>query len=138
MRTFHLAILASDHVVFDGECESLVVPTTIGQLGILAGHSNLVVAIDDGTMFYREPAKEKEWLAITRGLLRVENNDVLVIASAIERPEDIDIARSEAEAREAEEEMRKSHSVNEYVLTQGVINRNANRIRVKKNHYDPK
>ena len=41
---FHLRILASDRAFYDGDCESLTVPTLDGELGILAHHSNLVAA----------------------------------------------------------------------------------------------
>lgn len=37
MRTFQMHLLEADKVFFEGECESLVVPTTVGQYGILAG-----------------------------------------------------------------------------------------------------
>lgn len=45
MRTFQMHLLEADKVFFEGECESLVVPTTVGQYGILAGHSNMISAV---------------------------------------------------------------------------------------------
>ena len=41
---FHLRVLASDRAFYDGDCESLTVPVSDGELGILAHHSNLVAA----------------------------------------------------------------------------------------------
>jgi len=48
MRTFQMHLLEADKVFFEGECESLVVPTTVGQYGILAGHSNMISAVVPG------------------------------------------------------------------------------------------
>ena len=45
MRTFQLHILAADRVFFEGECESVVVPTASGQYGVQAHHSNMIAAI---------------------------------------------------------------------------------------------
>ena len=33
---FHLRVLASDRAFYDGDCESLTVPVSDGELGILA------------------------------------------------------------------------------------------------------
>ena len=45
---FHLRVLASDRAFYDGDCESLTVPVSDGELGILAHHSNLVAAVVPG------------------------------------------------------------------------------------------
>ena len=50
MRTFQMHLLEADKVFFEGECESLVVPTTVGQYGILAGDSNIISALVPGVL----------------------------------------------------------------------------------------
>ena len=45
MDTFQLNILAASSVFYEGECESLVVPTPDGKRGVLAHHSNAIAAI---------------------------------------------------------------------------------------------
>lgn len=35
MNSFRVHILAASHTFFDGDCESLIVPTSAGQYGIL-------------------------------------------------------------------------------------------------------
>ena len=51
MSSFQVKILEADRPFYVGECESLTVPTIDGQHGILAGHSNMIVAIVPGTAF---------------------------------------------------------------------------------------
>ena len=42
MDTFQLNILSASSAFYEGECESLVVPTPDGKCGVLAHHSNAI------------------------------------------------------------------------------------------------
>ena len=44
-KTFHLEIIASDRVFFEGETEHLVITAIDGLIGIMAGHEPLVTAL---------------------------------------------------------------------------------------------
>lgn len=48
MRPFPLKIVTPDGIAFDGKAESLTVRTAAGELGILAGHINLVAPLGQG------------------------------------------------------------------------------------------
>ena len=48
MSPFQVFILAADNVLYEGPCESLIVPTSQGQYGILANHSNMISAVIPG------------------------------------------------------------------------------------------
>ena len=86
MRTFQMHLLEADKVFFEGECESLVVPTTVGQYGILAGHSNMISAVVPGVLSYRAPGKEWRTAAVSEGMVKVEGNDILVLVDSAEYP----------------------------------------------------
>ena len=103
MRTFQMHLLEADKVFFEGECESLVVPTTVGQYGILAGHSNMISAVVPGVLSYRAPGKEWRTAAVSEGMVKVEGNDILVLVDSAEYPEEIDAKRAQRAADEAKE-----------------------------------
>ena len=105
---FHLDILAASVPFYRGDCVSLVLPTTDGEYGILADHSN----------------------AVAPGLFKVENGRVLLLVDAAERPEDIDVNRALRAREEAEEELRQKRSMAEYHLAQSQLARAMNRLRV--------
>lgn len=54
---FHLEVLASDRVFYTGPCESVTIPALDGELGVLAGHSELVTAIEPGMLRFRVPGE---------------------------------------------------------------------------------
>ncbi len=131
METFQVHILAADHTFYEGPCESLTIPTSDGEQCILAHHSSMIAAIQPGTMRYRTPGQESRLAAVSQGMVKVEQNEVLVLVDSAERPEDIDAARARREADEAREAMLQKKSLQEYQLAQATLARAMNRLRVK-------
>lgn len=131
MNVFNLSILEADKPFYIGECESLVVPTTEGQYGVQAHHRNMIAAIVAGTLKYRTPDGEEKLAAVSNGMIRIEDNDVLVLVEAAERPEDIDENRAQRAAAEAKEAILQRKTIQEYRLAQDRMVRELNRLRVK-------
>lgn len=131
MNVFHLSILEADKPFYVGECESLIVPTTEGQYGVQAHHRNMIAAVVAGTLKYRTPGGEDQLAAVSNGMIRIENNDVLVLVESAERPEDIDINRAQAAAARAKEAILQKKTIQEYRLAQDKMARELNRLRVK-------
>ena len=70
---FHLDILAASVPFYRGECVSLVVPTTDGEFGILANHSNAVGAVCAGELRFETAEGEHRRAAVgLRPALRVD------------------------------------------------------------------
>jgi F-type H+-transporting ATPase subunit epsilon len=99
-------VIAPDKTVWDSEAEEVILPSTTGQLGILAGHAPLLTALDIGVMRVRA---DKTWvpIALMGGFAEVDSNEVTILVNGAERGEtiDLEVARAafqEAEARLAE------------------------------------
>lgn len=135
MSTFQVSILAAGNVLYEGPCESLIVPTLQGQYGILANHSNMISAVVPGELTYRIPDGQEQFAAVSAGLVKVENNEVLVLVDTAERPEEIDVNRAKRMADEAKEAILQKRSIREYRSAQATLAREINRLEVKR-HYD--
>lgn len=131
MDCFQVYILAADCAFYEGPCESLVVPALEGQYGILAHHSNIIGAIVPGMLSYQIPGEPVKTAAVSEGLIKVENNEVLVLVDTVERPEDIDANRAKRAADEAKEAMLQKRSMQEYRMAQANLARAITRLRVK-------
>lgn len=131
MNTFMVHIYAADSVFFEGKCESVIVPTSHGQYGILAGHSNVISAVVPGMMTYRVPGEDNRIAAVSSGVVKIENNDVLILVDSAERPEDIDTNRAKRAADVAKEAMLQKQSLREYHSAQMTLARAITRLRVK-------
>ncbi len=131
MTLFNLHILAADRVFYEGDCQSLIVPTLFGQYGVLARHRNVITSVVPGKLIFRDAQGHEHIAAVAEGMLKVENNEVLVLVDSAERPEDIDAIRAQRRADEAREIMLQKKSREEYRLAQGTLARALNRLRVK-------
>ena len=131
MEPFQVHILAADQTFYEGPCVSLTIPTSDGEQGILAHHSNMIAAVQPGTLRYQVPGQPVRIAAVSPGMVKVEKNDVLVLVDSAERPEEIDAIRAKREADEAREAMLQKKSRQEYQVAQATLARALNRLRVK-------
>ena len=138
MNTFHLRVLASDDLFFEGECDNLVVPCPDGSFGIQAWHANMISAVSPGELRYRpadgDQAGQEQIAAVSSGLVKVENNDVLVLVDTAEHPEDIDANRARRAADEAKEALLQKRSIQEYRIAQYSLARAVSRLRVRSDY----
>ena len=130
MDTFGLKIIASDRVFYEGRCRKLILPAPDGEMGILANHENMVIAINVGDA--RMEVDEDSWVdvAVGAGFAEIVNNRVTVLVDTAERPEEIDVRRAEEAKERAEEQMRQKQSIQEYYRTQASLARAMNRLKV--------
>ena len=135
MEAFQVKILASDHPFYEGKCYSLILPTAGGMCGIYAHHSNMVTALVPGAMIYQTEENVPQEAAVSGGLAKVENGEVLILVDTAERPEEIDVRRAKREADAAKEALLQKKSIQEYRVAQASLARALSRLRVKR-HYE--
>ena len=129
MNTFKTHILAASNTFYEGECESLIVPTADGQYGILAGHCDIISAV--------VPGSENQIAAVSGGLVKVEDGEVLVLVDSAERPEEIDANRAREAAAAAKEAMLQKRSIREFHAAQMTLARATVRLKVKSVNQQP-
>ncbi len=130
---FKIAIIASDHPFYQGECDMLVFPGMDGEFGVLANHEPMVTCLQAGELRYKQ---EDEWhyAAVSDGIVEITPGKVVILADTIERPEDIDLRRAEDAKIQAEEKLRQKLSLMEYYQTMAALNRAMNRLKVVQKH----
>lgn len=132
MNSFHLCILAADKPFYDGKCVSLCIPTDDGIYGVQANHHNIIAAIVPGIVSFRKTENDDfEFAAVSQGIMKVEDGEVLLLVDTAERPDEIDANRAMLDAQEAREEMLKKQSISEYYDAQARLARALTRIKTK-------
>ena len=143
MATFKLHFMASEHMVYDGEAESVSLMTTEGSIGILAYHSNLIMAVVPGIVEYipvGEDAKAagmsgKQIYVVSDGLLKVENNEVMILVDTAEHPEEIDEARARRAEEQAREALKRANSNRDVALASAELSRAMSRIKASRHKH---
>ena len=101
MNSFPLKIVTPDGMVFEGQAEEVVVRTTTGDLGILAGHINCVAPLGMGRATIITEGK-KRYAACIGGLISVNDGSVNLVPTTFEWAENIDAVRAEAAYQRAQ------------------------------------
>ena len=98
--TLNIRVIAPDRTVWNAEAEEVILPSSTGQLGILAGHIPLLTALDIGVMRVRI---EKNWVPIVLlgGFAEIENNTITILVNGAEEGADIDIEKAEISLKNA-------------------------------------
>ena len=131
MNTFELIVLAAEKPFFEGDCVSLVIPTNDGQYGIQAKHNNMIAAVVPGLLKITTPDNKETIAAVSEGIVKVENNQVLILVDTLELPEEIDENRAKRSAEEAKEAILQKKSIQDYYSAQAKMARAISRLRVK-------
>jgi F-type H+-transporting ATPase subunit epsilon len=98
---FRLKILTLEKIVLDADVVSIVVPGVDGYFGVLAHHAPLTAALQPGKLTVKEANGTESIYAISGGFLEVSGNVATLLADAVERACDIDLARAEAAREDA-------------------------------------
>lgn len=123
MTPFQLKIVTPDGLIYDGQAEELVVRTTSGYLGILAGHINCVAPLGMGRATVIIDGKRR-YAACIGGMVSVVGGDVTLVPTTFEWAESIDAARAEAAQQRAEAILhKKDASDTELRLAQAKLHR---------------
>lgn len=71
-----LKVISPEKVIFTGEVESVIVPGTLGEFEILAGHAPLISSLEKGVVTYLPKDGEKTQLDIMGGFVEVQKNEI--------------------------------------------------------------
>jgi F-type H+-transporting ATPase subunit epsilon len=85
-----------------GEVDSVVLPGSEGDFGVLEGHERFLAPLRTGEAEIRA-AGRRTWAAIASGFADVSSRDVTVLVESCEVADEIDAARAEIERDRARE-----------------------------------
>jgi len=100
MTPFSLKIVTPDGLKYDGQVEELIVRTTSGDMGILAGHINCVAPLGMGQAVIVAGGKRRT-AACIGGMLSVVNGNATLVPTTFEWAEEIDANRAAASEQRA-------------------------------------
>ena len=132
--SINLKITTPEHVVFEGQVDEVVLPTEMGEIGILPHHIPMVALLKAGEVRVRQGHKSLS-LAVSGGFIEVQPKQVIVLADTAEHAADIDEERAE-EARKRAEEIAKTKRVDaeDYAHVAANLEKELARLRVVRKH----
>ncbi len=128
--TYTVTLLTPEKTVLAAEVVSLVAPGSEGFLGVLANHAPLITALQPGPLTLRHPDGREEVVCVSGGFMEVSHNRAVVLADAVERPEEIDLDRARGAAARARQRLNERAPELDIPRAEAALARALNRMRV--------
>ena len=128
MTPFTLVVLTPREVVFDGKITSLILPTTDGAMGFMAGRERTTVEVVAGDLKFRS-AERDHVLETDGGVAEMTGSTMTILCGTAY---DKDEAESKKEARSLELDearLRQEKSLAEYKINRAALIRAFDKIR---------
>ncbi|SDB36317.1 ATP synthase F1 subunit epsilon [Belnapia rosea] len=111
MATFLLELVSPEKLLLSRQVEMATIPAEEGEMGVLPGHSPMIVALRGGVIRVRENGAETEKLFIAGGFAEVSPERVTILAD--EATPLANLSRTASERRLAEAEAALQEAVSE-------------------------
>lgn len=100
--TMRCEIVSAENEIFSGEVTMVIATGTLGELGIMPGHTPLLTGLKPGPVRLQMEDGEEDVFFASGGFLEVQPNVVTILADTAEHADNIDDAAA-VEAIEAAE-----------------------------------
>ena len=134
MNTFNLRIYVPDNIFFEGECEHITLSTDDGLYGILSGNRNIIAEVVPGILSFRSKDEEKKSV-VTRAMVKIEDNGVLVLVYRCEDTKMIDINDLKRAKAEAQRQLREKRSREEFHNAEANLSRAFSNLNMKNKEF---
>ena len=104
----HLEIVTPEKLAYEGEVDSVQLPGSEGELGVLPHHAPLISTLGAGELRLRKGG-EDEYFAIVGGFLQVLPDKVVVMAETADMASEIDLERAQEARQKAEQVLESSY-----------------------------
>ncbi len=138
MATLELTIVTPQGPVYQGTVNSVVLPGSEGQFGVLPEHVRFLAPLKIGEAVVSPADGSDFYAAISGGFTNIDDDKVTVLADACELSHDIDVARAnrarelaEKHINELQADQEEAHSL---IEQQAALERALNRVQVAGPH----
>jgi F-type H+-transporting ATPase subunit epsilon len=136
-KTFHLQVISVNGIFYDDQAIEIIVPCDDGELAILAGHEEMILAIYEGIIKIKTPKGDWKIGVLSIGSVQVTvDNRCIVLVNTVERPEDIDKRRAQEAYEFAMEHLMQKQSIKEFKKSQAGLARALTRLKAASKYQD--
>ena len=102
-----LEIVTPEKSVVSEEAEIVMAPGSLGEFGVLIGHTPFFTTLKVGIIRYKDIKGEERCVFVNGGFAEALPDRVTVLAESAERRRDIDVERAKSALKRAEERLAK-------------------------------
>ncbi len=129
-----VSIITPDRIVFEGEADSVTLPSSDGEITILPKHIPIISVVGHGTIMIRNAGNE-EFFAVSKGVLEVSADNVRILADVADRADELEeeaIRKAKEKAEKLVSERR--NDAEGFAEATAVLNRELARLHTVRRH----
>jgi len=101
-----LEIVTPDRLVVSEEVEDINAPGTLGDFGVLPGHTPFLTTLRAGEISYKPIKGDRKYLSVSWGYAEVRADKMIILVNTAEKAEEIDLIRAQKALQRAEERLK--------------------------------
>ena len=106
----HLEIVTPDKAVVNEEVKIVMAPGSLGEFGVLIGHTPFLTTLKTGIVRYTDVQGTERYVFVNGGFAEALPDKVTVLAESSERREDVDQNRAKAALERAEKRLEEART----------------------------
>lgn len=108
MKYFTVEILTPSKIIAKGiPAESLLIPTTRGQINVLENHTHLVTKLAPGVLsVFGGPDYGDRHFALSTGVCKILEDKIVILSNTAEESTDVDVERAKLAVKNAEDHLK--------------------------------
>ena len=106
----HLEVVTPQKIVVSEEVQIVASPGSLGEFGVLSGHTPFLTTLNTGIMRYTDLNEKEYYVFVSGGFAEALPDKVTVLAESAERRSDVDLERAKEALKRAEKRLAEERS----------------------------
>ena len=111
-----LEVVTPEKYVVSEEAQIVAAPGTLGEFGVLIGHTPFMTTLKVGTLRFTDADGKERYVFVNQGFAEALPDKVTILAESAERRRDIDIERAKAALERAENRLEEQRTKEDYTF----------------------
>jgi len=131
-KNIRIEVVTPEKEVVSEEAQIVMAPGTLGEFGVLVGHTPFLTTLKTGAIKYTDESGKDRAVFVSGGFAEALPDKVTVLAESAERRKDIDLQRAKQSLERAEKRIGAAGAEDEvdYVRAKAAMERALHRIRL--------
>jgi len=126
-----LEVVTPEEYVIDEDVQIAVAPGSLGEFGVLIGHTPFLTTLKTGAMHYTDANGTERFVFVSGGFAEALPDKVTVLAESAERRSDIDVERAKTAMERAQKRLAQGEDENiDYNRAKAALGRAMHRISI--------
>ena len=133
-ENIRLEVVTPEKTVVSDEAQIVASPGTLGEFGVLSGHTPFMTTLKTGAIRYTDAQGSEQFIFVSGGFAEALPDKVTILAESAEFKSDIDLERAEAARERAEKRLAQDRSTEDidFIRARAALERAIQRIRLAK------